>query len=394
MNILVVHETEYIKKVVFEYQIIPELWASRGHKVFVVDFETAWHRKSFFDLVSHTKLIRNVRRSGKKKGVTLIRPAFVKIPVISRFTAGISHYFTFKKIIKRNKIDIMFLYSVPTNGLQALWAARSAKIPVYFRLLDVLHEIVPWSKILAGPTLFLERLVYKRVDELSAITPKLTNYALSLGANKGTTSYLPSGYDSDLFYPKSKNPELMKKYGLRQTDQIILFAGTLYNFSGLDIVLRYFAKHKKEFPRTKFLIVGHGQQTACLKSIIEENNLHKEVILTGFINYDILNDYLNLADICINPFAINKITNIIFPAKIYQYLACSKPVIATRLPGLIDIFPDNGGKNNVYYYSENRISEFFALLKKIKSRKFKDGELSLQQIAKIIEKRLKKLVEE
>jgi len=392
MNILVVHETEYIKKVVFEYQIIPEIWASKGHGVYVVDFESTWKKTNFFDFAAKTRIVRNVQKANKKKGVTLIRPGFIKIPVISRISAAITHYFVIRSSIRKYKIDIVFLYSVPTNGLQAVRAASSCRIPVYFRLLDVLHQLVPYKKILSSPTYLMERMVYKRVDELSAITPKLTKYAIRLGAREKTSSYLPSGHDSDLFYPKAKDKTLMAKYKIKKSDQVVVFAGTLYNFSGLDLVLDYLGKHLGKFPRTKLLIIGHGEQERELRRIIDKYQLEKNVILTGFVSYDKLNDYLNLADICINPFAINKITDIIFPGKIYQYLACDKPVIATKLPGLIDIFPDDGGLNNIFYYNEKRILEFFSLLKSIKNKDYKSSEPSLQKIAEIIERRLKKLI--
>lgn len=390
MKILVVHETEYIKKVVFEYQIIPEIWASEGHGVYVIDFETTWKRKNIFDLISKTQVLKNVQRAGKKKGVTLIRPGYVKIPALSRFTASISHYFAIKRAIRDYKIDVIFLYSVPTNGLQTVYLARKYKIPIHFRLLDVLHQLVPY-KILSKPAYLMEKMVYRGVDELTAITPKLTKYAIALGAREKTASYLPTGPDDNLFRFAPKNEGLMKKLSLKQTDKIIVFAGTLYNFSGLDKILNYYAKHKCNYRNLKFLIIGHGQQEEELKSIVKTNNLSDSVVFTGFIQYEKLSDYLNLADVCINPFEINKITDIIFPSKIYQYLACRKPVIATRLPGLVDLFADDNGANNIYYFDLKHPREFFGLLGKIRSFKTRETDLSLKDIARILENRLMKL---
>jgi glycosyltransferase involved in cell wall biosynthesis len=125
--------------------------------------------------------------------------------------------------------------------------------------------------------------------------------------------------------------------------------------------------------------------------MIEENYLSGIVVLTGFINYSELPKYINLADVCINPFAINKITDIIFPSKLYQYMACEKPVIATRLPGLIDIFPDNGGKNNIYYFDLNNPEEFFHLLRKVGKNRVKDINPSLQEIASVLLKKVEGL---
>lgn len=390
MNILVVHETEYLEKVVFEYQIIPELWASWGHQVYVVDFETNWKKNSFLDLVSSTKIIKNVQKADKDNGVTLIRPGFVKMPIFSRASAGASHYYEIRKIITDRKIDIIFLYSVPTNGCQVIRLAKKIKIPVYFRLLDVLNQLVP-HKILSTPTYHLEKYVYKRVDRLTAITPRLTRYAIKMGANPKTTSYLPSGSDSDLFYPSRKNERLMKTLGIKKTDKVLVFAGTLYNFSGLDKILNFFAENIKNFPNLKFLIIGHGEQEKCLREIIKKNDISNRVVMTGFIEYQNLCKYLNLADICINPFEINKITDIIFPGKIYQYLACEKPVIATKLSGITDIFPDEAGARGIYYYDYKKPSEFFDLVRSITDKKIVNKEPSLQKIARDILEDMKKL---
>jgi len=393
MNILVIHETEYINKAIFEYQIIPEIWASRGNNVYVIDFENEWQRCGIFDFISRTRILKNIKKAGKKKGVTLIRPGFLKAPILDRLSASISHYFAIREAIKKYKIEVVFLYSVPTNGLQAIYLAKRHNIPVHFRLLDVLNQLVP-HKIFSKPTYLMEKLAYPKVNELTAITPKLAKYAISLGAKKATTSYLPTGPDDDLFKFTPPNQKLRQKLGLNKGDQVITFAGTLYNFSGLDKILKYYARHRDRYKNLKFLIIGRGQQEKELKSIVQDNDLSDNVVFTGFIQYENLADYINLSNICINPFERNKITEIIFPSKIYQYLACQKPVIATRLPGLIDLFPDNGGKNNIYYFDLRHPREFFELLKKIdKIDKFKIKEacLSLAEIASILEKNLLEL---
>ncbi len=391
MNILFIHETEYIKKVVFEFQIIPEILASRGHNVYMVDYPMCWDKKGPFDIGSFkTQYLTDVRKAGKKKGITLIRPGIIKIPIISRLIAFVSYFFVIRDAIVKYKIDKIVLYSAPTNGIQTIFWAKRYKIPVHFRLLDVLHQLVP-SKLLSLPTYLIERYVYKRVSEITAITPMLTKYAIEMGGDPKTTSYLPSGSDLDLFYPEEKDIELLKKYEIKTTDQVILFAGTLFDFSGLDVIIRYMAENKNIAEDIKFLIVGHGQQSGLLKKLIKENNLEQRIILTGFIDYAKLAKYINLADVCINPFQINKITNIIFPGKIYQYMACEKPVIATRLAGVIDIFPDNAGKNNIFYFDLNNPKEFFDIAKKIGKTKIKDVNPSLQEISNILYEKLEKL---
>lgn len=392
MNILVVHETEYLDrgKMVFEYQAIPEIWASRGHHVVVIDYPSHWKRKHFFGFgFAKPALIKGVRKSAKEKGVTLIRPGFIKIPLLDRLTASFSYFFLIPKVIKQYKIDRIFLYSVPTNGLQTVFWAKRYKIPVHFRLLDVLHRLVP-NKLLIWPTYLLERMVYPRADELTAITPRLAKYAISMGSNRDTTLYLPSASDNAFFSPTPRDKRLAEKFLIAKNNRVLLFAGSLYRFSGLDKIIDYWGKHKSD-KNLKLIVCGDGEQRELLERMIKKYGLGKQVFLTGFIKYNELSRYINLADICINPFEINEITKIIFPGKIYQYMACGKPTIATRLKGVLDIFPDMDGKNGIYYFNLDHPKEFFDLALKIKRKKIADPNPSLNDIAVSLEERLKLL---
>jgi glycosyltransferase involved in cell wall biosynthesis len=389
MNLLFIHETEYIEKMIFEYQIIPEILATQGHRVIVIDFpHYQLNNKKNSPLSQRTETLENISRAKKAGTVTLIRPAFLRISLLDRFTAFFSYFGLIDSVIKKYNIDVVVLLAAPTNGIQALWATRKHKVPVHFRLLDVLHRLVPIPS-LRWLAYLIERLIYPRVDQLSAITPRLRDYAVAMGANPQTSSYLPSGADTDLFFYQEKDPGLMNKYNISPADQVLLFAGTIYHFSGLDRVIANLPNALKKNPKLKLLIVGAGEQESQLKSLVQELGLERAVIFTGFISYPELPRYVNLADICINPFEINKITNIIFPGKIYQYLACEKPVIATKLQGMLDVFPIDDPNSGIHYF--DTVEEFFVLVDSIGRCRVKDPNPSLQEITAALEEELKKL---
>ena len=52
--------------------------------------------------------------------------------------------------------------------------------------------------------------------------------------------------------------------------------------------------------------------------------------------YGILPDVIRSSDVCINPFQLNGTTANILPTKLFQYMACRKPTVATRLPGTLE----------------------------------------------------------
>ena len=75
--------------------------------------------------------------------------------------------------------------------------------------------------------------------------------------------------------------------------------------------------------------------------------MEREVLFTGFADYDLLPRLINCADVTIDSFRDELITRHIFPGKVPQYLACGKPMVATPLPGLTGILA--GEKDGVLF---------------------------------------------
>ena len=340
MNILFIHEIDFLRKVVYDVHMLAEAMNLRGHNVYAIDYESMWEKG-----VDSQKEV-DVSRVFPNAIVHLIRPWFIKVAGLSRLSAFVSHYYAIRKVIKEKSIDAIVLYSVPTNGLQAVYLAKKFKIPVVFRSLDVLNKLVVYSA-LRPITEMLEKCVYSRVDRALTLTTKLSEYMVGLGAKEETTFVLPMPVDTNIFYPSTDGvDELREKWGL-QDKKVVLFMGTLFNFSGLDDFIPQFKYVLKEFPEARLLIVGDGEQLQLLEGVIITAGLEGKVIITGFQPYQDMPKYINLADVCINTFEVNDITRDIFPGKTVQFLACGKPLVNTPLPGVISLI--KGHKQGVLY---------------------------------------------
>ena len=339
MNILIVHELDYLKKVVYEAQQFPELLSTFNHKVFVIDYENTWTRENIFDFGTiKTKRIDNVSRSGDGT-VTIFRPGMLKIPAVSRLSAQFTYHKALKRTITDEKIDVILLYAVTTGGVQTIRLSRRYKIPVVYRLIDISHQLTPY-KALKYPTYLFEKIIYRNVDKILSLTPNLTDYAVEMGADRGKVEILFTGVDTNKFNPNVETIALRERLGIAESDKVIVFIGTLFEFSGLDLYVEQFQRVLEEVPEAKLVIVGGGYLFEKLKRIITNLKLNDDVILTSFQPYETMPQYINLADICINPFQINNATRDIMPCKILQYLACAKPVLATPLPGMKAIMPN------------------------------------------------------
>jgi len=356
LNILFVHEVDWQKKVVFDFHSLSELLASFGHNVFIIDFDGFQRGKKLNNiLATRTEVQKFTGRSRHDISVTVIRPAMIKAPFLDRVSSFFTHYLSIEKVLKANKIDAIVLYSVPTNGYQVIKLAKRFGIPVLFRSIDALYQLVP-SRLFSAPTFSLETWVYKNCDKIMALSPKLSEYVLRLGKDtEGKVDLLLFGVDLAKFNPKINCCALKKSLGLDDDDFVVLFVGTLFDFSGLDLYLEEFPKVIEKIPNVKLLIVGGGALLERLKKRAKELSICKNVVFTGFEPFRLMPQYINLADVCINPFRLTAATRDIIPGKILQYLACGKPVLATPLPGMTTQIRDY--KDGIVY---SPIEEFAA----------------------------------
>ena len=79
MNILFIHEVDWLNKVVFDIHSLAESLSLLGHRVYAIDYENMWHRNGFFNLASlKTREFSGVSRAFPQASVTLRRPGLIK----------------------------------------------------------------------------------------------------------------------------------------------------------------------------------------------------------------------------------------------------------------------------------------------------------------------------
>src|SRR2546425_1164254 len=333
MKILIVHEVSYLDKIIYEYQILPEMLSMLGHEITVVDYDETWRSRfpASRRIDWRTKIHANTPRASPAASVTVRRPGMIRLPLLSRISGAITNGLEVRKVLANGKPDVILLYGLPTVGLQSVISAQWYAVPVVFRSIDVLNQLAPRS--LAAMTKVLEGIVYRSVAGIVALTPRLQEHIASYGVPDSRIRLLPCGVDAALFSPGSKNAALLAGWNIGATDPVIIFMGTIYRFSGLDRVIAEFQKILRRHPQTKLLIVGWGEDEERLKRLSIQHGVSANIVFTGLQPYSLLPDIIRSSDICINPFELNAITRDILPNKLFQYLACGRPLVATRLPG-------------------------------------------------------------
>jgi glycosyltransferase involved in cell wall biosynthesis len=360
MNILVIHEMDLLKSVVYEPHYMCELLALNHHNVFVIDCKTPNFREFFSSLRTEKT---NLNRINKQVNIELIRPPTIALPLIYRAIAFLTHKKAIEKTIKEKKIDAILLYSVPTNGYTATKISKKLNIPIVFRSLDVIYALQK-SALRRRVTKFFEKRVYKEVDRILAVTTNLASYTIGMGAAERNVRTIPLGVDRAIFSPNNIDPTLRTKLGFSEQDKLIVFVGTLYAFSGLEYIIKNFNLLGDD---CKMVIVGGGPMLDQYREIATD--FKDRIFLVGVKDFSVVPHYINISDVCISPFDIVHETDKIIPIKIMEYLSCGKPVVATPLKGSKEWL--RGEEDGVIYARPGR--EFIdAVLHLLESKKHMD----------------------
>jgi glycosyltransferase involved in cell wall biosynthesis len=331
MKILIVQDTDWIRRNPIQHTHLAERLALCGHEIRIIDYEILWRTEGKKELFSKREVF-HVSRLFKE----------VSLPVLDYF----SMLFTYTKEINRQIVDFQPDVIISNDILTTYLSYRAAKknnVPTIYYAIDIEHRLVPF-KFLQPLGKKIEARNICTADLVISINEMLREYTIQMGANRSKTMVIRAGIDSEHYDPnKIDGREIRKRYGLNEDDIVLFFMGWLYDFSGLKEVATDLAKIKDKKPNIKMLIVGDGDAYEDLQRIREQNNLNDQIILAGKQLYENLPVYIAAADICLLPAYNNEIMRDIVPIKMYEYMAMGKPVISTKLPGVMKEFGEGNG---------------------------------------------------
>lgn len=347
MKILLVQESDWLTKGPHQQHHLMDRLSLKSHEIRVIDFEIAWKTQRRRERISRRKIFSEVSKIYKEAKVTLIRPRIVKIPVLDMVSMIFSHLKEINRQIKEFRPDVIVGFGILNNYL-AIKMAKMNGIPFVYYLIDELHTLVPYRLFQSFAKVMVSKIL-QGADRVMVINDELKDFAVRLGADPKRIHIIRAGVDSDSFNPNIKGASIRKQYGMEMTDLVLFFMGTVFSFSGLKEVALDLARVKREYPNMKLLIVGQARTLELqneLQEIREKNSLQNHLILTGRQPYEKIPSFVAASDICLLPAYNNEVMRSIVPMKMYEYMVSGKPVISTKLPGIIREF---GYGNGVIY---------------------------------------------
>jgi glycosyltransferase involved in cell wall biosynthesis len=338
MRILIVQDTDWIRRNPIQHNHLAERLVERGHEIRVIDYEILWRTEGKREPFSRRQVF-SVSRIVEGADITVIRPGILKIPVLDY----VSMLFSYRQEIKRQIREFKPQVIISNDILSTYLSYRAAKkhgIPTIYYIIDVEYKLVPFG-FLQPLSRVIEGRNIRHADLVIAINEGLRDYAISRGAQPEKTLVLRAGIDEKRYDPAIDGTQVREKYGISRDDTVLFFMGWLYPFSGLKEVASELAKKREG--NVRLLVVGDGDAFTELAATVAEHGLQEQVVLAGRQPYEAIPGLIASADICLLPAHHNEVMRDIVPIKMYEYMAMGKPVIATRLPGVMKEFGEGNG---------------------------------------------------
>jgi glycosyltransferase involved in cell wall biosynthesis len=332
MNILVIPTTDWTRHPVpnrlnFIFDILAE-----KHEVHVADFTL----KKFKDEEPRpTKCHLH--------NMTLIN---TEDPTLYYLLNSLVHLIRLRKIIRDNKIDLI----VSANILPAFSVYFvKGKVPVVFDYLDHFEESAStyypnswFGKIVQNGVRWIIRFNLTKASSAITVTDEFKLFLNSIGVTK--VFIIPNGVDTEVF---KQIPSEAAKEKLGLNGSVIGYVGSLEYWIDMETVIEALPELD-----VTLLIVGPGLFTDygdMIKKLADKLGVSEKIIFTGKVEYNKLYEYICSMDIGLNPLKHVKKNEITVGGKIFNYLACGKPVLSSRMVAL-----ENLMGNNLYYYDDKK----------------------------------------
>ncbi|OAI47790.1 hypothetical protein AYO44_08820 [Planctomycetaceae bacterium SCGC AG-212-F19] len=159
-----------------------------------------------------------------------------------------------------------------------------------------------------------EKELVPQVDHVIVTARALEEQVLSYHPRRLT--HVPNGVEIERFL--NCDPLSPEEYRTIPEPRAV-YVGAIDEWFDVDLLVQV----ARRLPEVSFVLIGDGR--ANLQSLAELGNVH----ILGRRAYGLVPAYLKHAAVGLIPFKRNRLTRAVNPIKLYEYLACGLPVVAT-----------------------------------------------------------------
>lgn len=246
-----------------------------------------------------------------------------------------------KEIIDSRRPDVLVWFDSP-GQVAPLWVFRNSSCPVVYFVNGLSLEEIQglWRRPpLRGLLSYALCLALRKATAWVSVCPEVLVGLEKLEPdNPKRCSVIRNGVDPKRFFPQAQD-KLREELGLTAQGPYIAFVGGFFPWHGLDTLVEAIAIVVKSFPTVQCLLVGDGQTKRALEEQVRRLQLSAHVQFIGRVDFDMVPNWIAASDVCV--VLHRQIRS--YPGdsmKLWEYLSCGRPVVATTGPGYGDIIEE------------------------------------------------------
>jgi teichuronic acid biosynthesis glycosyltransferase TuaC len=181
----------------------------------------------------------------------------------------------------------------------------------------------------------------RRASRIFAVSERLRQFAIGLGASPEKAKTIPNGIDPAEFFPRDRT-SCRIKLGLPLDRPIIVSAGALVERKGHHRIIKALKSIAASGFAAQLVIAGgpgpEGQYERTLRDLVAHLRLESAVRFLGSVSGETMAEIMSAADI----FCLAS-TNEGWPNVVHEALACGAPVVATDVGAVPEMLAGGNG---------------------------------------------------
>jgi glycosyltransferase involved in cell wall biosynthesis len=246
-------------------------------------------------------------------------------------------------VILRERPD--FLYERYVRGVSAgARLAREFDLPYVLEINTSFTFRGEWwrnhSPLFPWHVTRMEKRLTSAADRVIVISSHLRDYFLQTGVAHGKLVVMPNAADIDRFRVNpSEGHRIRTTYNLHDTI-VVGFLGSLKPWHGVDVLIRGFRRCASRCPALRLVIVGDGPLRDSLQALATSEVGSDRVVFVGAVPHAEVPAFVSAMDIAVCP-APRVPGSHLSPIKLFEYMAASRPVVASRFSDVPALLRDH-----------------------------------------------------
>ncbi|MCT2557717.1 glycosyltransferase, exosortase A system-associated [Tsuneonella sp. YG55] len=243
--------------------------------------------------------------------------------------------------------DVIHAHSPALCGLAAVRAGKALSIPVVYEIRAFWEDAAVGNgagragSVRYRLTRALEDRVVSEADAVFTICHGLRDDLIGRGHHAGKIGLSPNGVDLALFGdPPARDAALAAELGYAETDPVIGFIGSFYDYEGLDLLIDAMPALRAVQPGARLLLVGGGPMDAALRQRAAASPCSDAIRFTGRVPHEEVERYYSLVDVLAYPRKASRLTELVTPLKPLEAMAQGRLVAASDVGGHRELVDD------------------------------------------------------